>query len=114
MDRAPSSETPASPATAAVQRSASGLQAELDQAQADFERLAAEYEELLADPGVNQEDRDATRTLVETARGHVQDLEDAIARVESGTYGQCAKCGAQIPAERLEALPDADTCVTCS
>jgi RNA polymerase-binding transcription factor DksA len=114
MDRAPSSDTPASPATAAVARSASGLQLELDQARADFDRLNAEYEELLADPGVNQEDRDATRTLVETARGHVQDLEDALARVESGTYGQCTKCGTQIPAERLEALPDADTCVTCS
>lgn len=97
MDPAPSSE----------------LHPELSQAQADFDRLTAEYEELLADPGVSQEDRDATRTLVEVARGRVQDLEQALARVEEGTYGKCVKCGTDIPAERLEALPDAETCVAC-
>jgi DnaK suppressor protein len=89
------------------------LQSDLARAQADLDRLSAEYDELLADPGVNQEDRDATRTLVEVARGHVQDIEQAIVRIESGTYGRCVKCGAAIPAERLEALPDADTCVSC-
>lgn len=105
MDSAASSETPATSAT--------GLRHELGQARTELDRLSTEYDELLADPGVIQEDRDATRTLVEVARGHVRDVEQALARIESGTYGRCAKCGDAIPAERLEALPDADTCVTC-
>lgn len=108
MDRADSSESTSTPATPAA-----GLHRELHQAQTELDRLSTEYDELLADPGVIQEDRDATRTLVEVARGHVRDVEQAIARVESGTYGRCTKCGAEIPAERLEAIPNADTCVNC-
>ena len=32
-------------------------------------------------------------------------------RVADGTYGRCEVCGAQIPAERLEARPWASRCV---
>ncbi len=27
---------------------------------------------------------------------------------------KCSECGIEIPAERLEALPDTDTCIKCS
>jgi RNA polymerase-binding protein DksA len=40
-------------------------------------------------------------------------VEDALQRVEDGTYGTCAACGAEILAERLEALPAASLCVGC-
>ena len=37
------------------------LHGELDQAVAQLQRLERQYEDVLADPGVLQEDRDATR-----------------------------------------------------
>lgn len=38
-------------------------------------------------------------------------IEDALRRIEKKTYGMCVICGADIPFERLEALPFADTCI---
>ena len=37
----------------------------------------------------------------------------ALARVEDGTYGKCARCGLDIPPERLEFMPEAAYCVQC-
>jgi RNA polymerase-binding transcription factor DksA len=42
------------------------------------------------------------------------EVEDALHRVDAGTYGICARCGRPIPAPRLEARPMATTCVDCT
>ena len=41
------------------------------------------------------------------------DIKDSLARIDKGTYGKCAGCGAEIPSERLEAIPYARYCVSC-
>lgn len=41
------------------------------------------------------------------------DIDNALSRLQNGTYGVCADCGAQIPPRRLEALPFATLCVQC-
>ena len=33
--------------------------------------------------------------------------------LSAGTYGTCAECGADIPAARLEARPEATLCIDC-
>lgn len=38
----------------------------------------------------------------------------ALARIEKGTYGQCARCGDAIAPERLEARPEAALCIACA
>lgn len=50
-------------------------------------------------------DRIAEETLSE--------IDEALARLDEGTYGTCVDCGGQIPAERLEALPTAARCLAC-
>jgi DnaK suppressor protein len=35
----------------------------------------------------------------------------ALARIADGTYGTCAVCGAEIPEERLDAVPYATLCI---
>jgi RNA polymerase-binding transcription factor DksA len=90
------------------------LRAELAHAQTNLARLETEYAELLADPGVILEDRDSTRRLLEAARVTAAAATRAVERFEDGTYGQCARCGSVIAPERLEAIPDAETCVSCS
>jgi DnaK suppressor protein len=47
------------------------------------------------------------------AREAMTDIEDAIQRLESRTYGFCESCGTPIPFERLEAIPSARSCVAC-
>lgn len=40
-------------------------------------------------------------------------LDDALKRIEKGTYGFCIECGRVIEKERLEAVPHAQMCVDC-
>jgi len=40
-------------------------------------------------------------------------VEEALARIDAGTYGTCIRCGREIPSERLEALPWAAHCIDC-
>ncbi len=48
------------------------------------------------------------------AREEMEGIEQAIARMEQGAYGQCTHCDASIPFERLEAIPQTRLCVTCA
>ena len=50
------------------------------------------------------------RTLYETVRA----IDDALGRLDDGSYGLCAVCGLAIPAARLELVPWARLCVPCS
>jgi RNA polymerase-binding protein DksA len=40
-------------------------------------------------------------------------IDNAIARIKTGKYGLCVKCGTRIPQSRLEAIPYAILCVEC-
>ena len=39
---------------------------------------------------------------------------DALERIDAGTYGRCQVCGEPIPFGRLEGIPDAQACMSCS
>jgi RNA polymerase-binding transcription factor DksA len=41
-------------------------------------------------------------------------IDDALARMDAGTYGRCVGCGRQIPPARLAAIPGVETCVDCA
>jgi YteA family regulatory protein len=43
----------------------------------------------------------------------LQDIKDAIARIDKGVYGYCETCGEEIPPERLQAVPYARMCLRC-
>jgi RNA polymerase-binding transcription factor DksA len=90
------------------------LRADLAKAEEHLARITAEYEEMLTDHDTIQEDCDATAQAVADARAVVARAEAAVARAEAGQYGRCERCGSPIPQERLTALPDATTCVSCA
>jgi DnaK suppressor protein len=56
------------------------------------------------------ESTSAARSLAAT----LADVDRALAKVDEGTYGTCDRCGATIPAERLEARPWTALCVACA
>jgi DnaK suppressor protein len=55
----------------------------------------------------------ATALLVD-AQSHVDDLVEALVRLDGGSYSICESCGGTIPTERLEALPGCRTCIDCA
>lgn len=40
-------------------------------------------------------------------------VEEALSRMEAGTYGVCIDCGTEIPPARLKAAPEAARCIPC-
>ena len=52
--------------------------------------------------------------LVQRVEERYWEVEQALTRLDNGTYGYCVNCGAGIPLERLQALPATTTCVACS
>ena len=59
-------------------------------------------------------ERQQVAALLEAARRGQADLRSALARVDDGTYGDCAYCGLPIGEERLEARPFARECISCA
>jgi len=43
----------------------------------------------------------------------IQDIDDALGRIENGTYGQCVRCGKPLDEERLKAMPTAKYSAEC-
>jgi RNA polymerase-binding transcription factor DksA len=45
--------------------------------------------------------------------GELRRIDEALARVDDGSYGRCAGCGIDIPAQRLRLEPTALRCASC-
>ena len=52
-------------------------------------------------------------SLLEQLEDQLNEVNNALRRIEKGTYGICTNCGKAIMAERLEALPYAELCIEC-
>jgi RNA polymerase-binding protein DksA len=57
---------------------------------------------------------DAEVEVLQTERGILEQVNEALGRIEDGTFGKCENCGAAISEERLKALPYTSFCVRCS
>ena len=44
----------------------------------------------------------------------ISQIDEALHRIELGTYGTCALCGHQIAPERLKAMSTAGLCISCA
>lgn len=51
--------------------------------------------------------------LKQTDAKILQAIEDALARIEKGTYGVCRDCGEPIAEARLNAIPWTRVCIVC-
>ena len=65
------------------------------------------------DGGTNDVDRAHALALAHLAARTAGAVDDALARLEAGTYGTCDGCGGRIPIARLRAVPETRVCVTC-
>jgi len=65
----------------------------------------------IADHASDLVDLELDQSLVENADNVIAAIDAALGRIDAGTYGMCAVCGAPISEERLEALPYATLCL---
>jgi RNA polymerase-binding transcription factor DksA len=69
----------------------------------DFEEQAAELDE-----------DEVVARLSRAGRTELQLIEAALKRIDEGTYGKCVDCGKTIEKRRLQALPEAERCLSCA
>jgi len=60
--------------------------------------------------GTDAMEREKTFLLASRGSKFINQLDDALTRIEGGNYGVCRTCELLIPRERLEAVPTAQTC----
>ena len=63
------------------------------------------------DQAISYRQNDMRKNLMAEARQSLIYVENALSRIENGTYGECEVCGEQIEEQRLEALPYATLCM---
>jgi DnaK suppressor protein len=61
----------------------------------------------------NERDRELNLLISDRDREKLLQIEDAINRIDDGTYGICVECESPIPKERLVIMPFARLCVNC-
>lgn len=67
----------------------------------------------VADQAVSSYEKEILFTRGTHEHGQLRRIQQALARVEDGTYGNCQRCEQVIGAKRLEALPWTPYCISC-
>jgi DnaK suppressor protein len=66
-----------------------------------------------ADRGSARTDREMSAIQTTQAASLLEALNEALDRIDAGTFGKCLNCGQEINVKRLEAVPWAQYCMTC-
>ncbi len=57
--------------------------------------------------------RNQSAAMIGNLRDMLISIDEALQKIEDGTYGVCEVCGKNIPQKRLDALPEATMCTKC-
>jgi RNA polymerase-binding protein DksA len=68
----------------------------------------------MADGAAVTYDREIDYSLEENSEQLLEEIDQALQRIDEGTYGKCQRCGKDIAVERLEAIPYAQHCIDCA
>jgi len=72
-----------------------------------------DYDGNFADSSQVTAERGEAEALARTLQETLTDVEHAIEKLDSASYGLCESCGKQIAEARLEAMPSARFCIDC-
>ena len=65
------------------------------------------------DNSMVEQERELNLLLQDREKQHLEAIEEALQRIETGEYGFCDECGDQIDQKRLMVMPLAQLCITC-
>jgi RNA polymerase-binding protein DksA len=104
------------------------LEGKRDQANADleeFERVSrsdvaqessedrSAYSLHMADRGTDAMEREKNLLFAQHESKYLDYVDEALQRIDDGTFGVCRVCGGEIGRARLEAVPTATQCIEC-
>jgi RNA polymerase-binding transcription factor DksA len=92
------------------------LEDERERLQARLRELGAgeAFDEGFADSSQVTAERGELDALAGTLADSLREVEDALGKLDEGTFGECESCGKEIAPARLEAKPAARLCITCA
>ncbi|MBM4054329.1 MAG: TraR/DksA family transcriptional regulator [Planctomycetes bacterium] len=67
----------------------------------------------MADVGTDNYERELMIELIQNGEESVRSIDDALEKIEEGTFGVCEACEKKINRERLKAVPYARLCIDC-
>lgn len=73
-----------------------------------------DFDEGFADSGQVTAERGEVDALAGQLLETLREIDNALAKFDAGTYGQCESCGQPIAQARLEAMPAARLCIACA
>jgi DnaK suppressor protein len=89
------------------------LRSELAKTKNAEEETTEESTQDIADKAVSSYTREFLYSLTDADRNTVQQIDQALARIDEGTYGFCLNCGNPLNEKRLTAIPWSRHCVDC-
>jgi DnaK suppressor protein len=97
-----------------LQRQRRVLIDELSRRKEQSENLAVDLQPEFEEQAQTELASGTTEALGERQQNRVGNIDEALARIEAGTYGECQNCGLPISEERLEANPTTTFCGDCA
>ena len=67
----------------------------------------------MADMAADTYDRELSMNIISSEQEVLYQIEDALKRVEDGSFGICQQCNKPISMSRLKAVPYASLCIEC-
>ncbi|MDA8392673.1 MAG: TraR/DksA C4-type zinc finger protein [Actinomycetota bacterium] len=72
------------------------------------------YDTNFADSSQVNAERGEAEALAAPLREALSEVDEALERVDEGTYGSCLRCSSPIGSDRLEAMPATRYCIACA
>lgn len=85
----------------------------LGKSQKDSSGDLSGYSLHMADMGTDTFDREFALNIASNQQEIVYAIDEALKRIEEGSYGDCENCSKPIPLKRLNAVPFAKFCIKC-
>ena len=94
------------------------LREKLEELQSRLARIKADAgQEHSADSEEQAQEREndeVVDAIGDETQQSIHDINQALRRLEEGSYGQCESCGEAIAPARLDVLPEATRCINCA
>jgi DnaK suppressor protein len=68
----------------------------------------------MADLGTDNYEQEFTLSLIKNQEQALEEITDALDRIQQGRFGRCEDCNGVIPKARLQAIPYTRYCVPCA